>query len=414
MSALPPDPPEHVIMSALQWRADRAQREHARPPAEPYPPHQPQAQGNGKEQPQPLDMEPLSVLAARPVPKRSFMDSASLLPLGNVTLLGGDGGMGKSLLAMQLHIACNTGTQWLGLDIEQGSSLYMSAEDDRDEVHRRAAEICAAEGIDLASAYRANMIYRAGQDAVMAIEKNGLLVPTPFFHQMEASVAAVGPQLLILDNQADVFTGNENNRSLAKHFIGLLRGLCLRHECSVLLLGHPSLSGMASGSGMSGSTAWSNSVRSRLYLHAPDANDSDDKNVRILEVMKANYGPTGQRIELKWLAGRFVRTEHQSPWQRVSTADPDRAKEVFSTAGRWRWNEQSPDWGGYGIADMLGWDVGRGIGSADRSQEQNRNRQHVRTYLAGWVKSGTIHIVNGLGPDRKPTQFYSNKPEEKP
>lgn len=408
MSALPPDPPEHVIMSALQWRADRAQREHARPPAEPYPPHQPQAQGNGKEQPQPLDMEPLSVLAARPVPRRSFMDSASLLPLGNVTLLGGDGGMGKSLLAMQLHIACNTGTQWLGLDIEQGSSLYMSAEDDRDEVHRRAAEICAAEGIDLASAYRANMIYRAGQDAVMAIEKNGLLVPTPFFHQMEASVAAVGPQLLILDNQADVFTGNENNRSLAKHFIGLLRGLCLRHECSVLLLGHPSLSGMASGSGMSGSTAWSNSVRSRLYLHAPEGDDNDDKDVRILEVMKANYGPTGKRIELKWVAGRFVRSEIKTPWARIAVPDVERVSDKFRS-GQWRVSEQSADWGGYAVAEVLDWDVGRGVGAAERTKEQNRNRAHVRTFLAGWLRNDAIRTFDGFDNYRRPTRFYGGK-----
>lgn len=38
-----------------------------------------------------------------------------LVPSGTVTLLGGDGGTGKSLLGMQLTDAVATGGRWLGL-----------------------------------------------------------------------------------------------------------------------------------------------------------------------------------------------------------------------------------------------------------------------------------------------------------
>lgn len=91
----------------------------------------------------------------------------------------------------------------------------------------------------------------------------------------------------------------------------MLRGLAIEFDFAVLLLAHPSIAGMASGSGSSGSTAWSNSVRSRLYLDRPkpDGDEKPDEDQRILTVKKANYAPTGGKIELRWKAGCFVRDD---------------------------------------------------------------------------------------------------------
>ena len=54
------------------------------------------------------------------------------------------------------------------------------------------------------------------------------------------------------------------SRTQAKQFVGMLRGIALRFDCVVMMLAHPSLTGINSGSGASGSTAWSNSVRPAL------------------------------------------------------------------------------------------------------------------------------------------------------
>src|SRR5258708_35124200 len=81
----------------------------------------------------------------------------------------------------------------------------------------------------------------------------------------------------------------------------MLRGLAIDFDCAVLLLSHPSLSGLTSGTGTSGSTAWNNSVRSRLYLEVP--NESPD--VRVLKVVKANYGKTGEAIAMRWNDGVY-------------------------------------------------------------------------------------------------------------
>jgi hypothetical protein len=41
----------------------------------------------------------------------------------------------------------------------------------------------------------------------------------------------------------------------------LLKRLARKHDCAILLLAHPSLTGLNTGSGMSGSTGWNNAVR---------------------------------------------------------------------------------------------------------------------------------------------------------
>jgi hypothetical protein len=63
---------------------------------------------------------------------------------------------------------------------------------------------------------------------------------------------------------AALFALPENDRSQTRQFISLLRRLAIVSNGSVVLLSHPSLTGINSGSGISGSTAWHNSVRSRM------------------------------------------------------------------------------------------------------------------------------------------------------
>jgi RecA-family ATPase len=83
----------------------------------------------------------------------------------------------------------------------------------------------------------------------------------------------------------------------------LLGRLGLKTQSTMLALAHPSVSGMASGSGTSGSTGWNNASRARLYFQTDK--DSDD-DVHILQVMKANYGPPNLRTKVRWQRGVYV------------------------------------------------------------------------------------------------------------
>jgi RecA-family ATPase len=283
--------------------------------------------------PQPVKLEfvAASTLGEHPRPRHFLVPD--LIPGRNVTLLSGDGGTGKSLLALQLAVAVATrDSQWLGLEVAHGGAVFVSAEDELDEVHRRFTNICQAEGLDKADLDRLLILPLAGESAVMAVSgRAGALEPTPLWKAFEAKIASLEPALVILDTSADFFGGNEISRSEVRQFLGMLRGLALKHDCAVVLLSHPSVAGMSSGTGLSGSTAWGNSVRSRLYLTRPDTKDGEfvDTDIRVLSTMKANYGRAGGEIRLRWLDGRFVNETPGAPSAFNKIATEAHADRIF-------------------------------------------------------------------------------------
>ncbi len=112
-----------------------------------------------------------------------------------------------------------------------------------------------------------------------------------------------GAQLVALDSLHDIFAGEENRRVQARQFVQGLREIGREIDGAVVLTAHPSLTGLNTGSGMSGSTAWNNAVRSRLYLTETD--EQADGAERVLKSKKSNYGPKGGEIRLRWNAGVY-------------------------------------------------------------------------------------------------------------
>lgn len=227
-----------------------------------------------------------------------------------VTLLYGDGGTGKSLAALQLAAATALGRDWLGLSLDgQGPALFFSAEDDREELHRRLDCVARSYGVGLDQLGELRWASFAGQDAMLATfpGRDAHRKETPLFASLKHQMAKHGPKLLVLDTLNDLFGGDENDKAQPRQFIQLLRGLAGSHECAVVLLAHPSKSGMANRTGDSGSVAWSNSSRSRLYMQRIKESDGHEPNpdARVLTTMKANYGPAGAEVRVEWRAGVF-------------------------------------------------------------------------------------------------------------
>ncbi|MCZ8081104.1 MAG: AAA family ATPase [Rhodobacteraceae bacterium] len=247
-------------------------------------------------------------LNEKPVPERLWL-VMNLIPAKTVTILTGDGGIGKSLAALQLATATALGRSWLAQATTPGSALFISAEDDRDELHRRVASLASAERFTMSDLDGLTLCSLAGEDALLSTPDGPgrTMKETVLFQRLEEWIAEHRPTLTVLDTLADLFGGDEINRAQARQFIGQLRRLALKHETTVLLLAHPSLSGMTRGDGNSGSTAWNNSVRSRLYLRRSQAEDdaAKDPNARILEVVKSNYGPVGASLPLLYRDGAF-------------------------------------------------------------------------------------------------------------
>jgi RecA-family ATPase len=269
---------------------------------------------NGHIHPDKADTAPkLHIVAAASfagvdVPVRRWL-VPDLIPSATVTMLSGDGGVGKSLLAIQLGVSVAAGRNgWIGVLPEAGPVLYVSAEDDLEEIHRRLEDVVTGHDVALTDLADFHIVPLAGKDAVLAAPgKGGVITPTLLWTAIVDVTAKFLPKLVILDNLADIFAGNENARPEARQFIGMLRGLAIEHSLAVLVIAHPSLSGLSSGTGTSGSTAWSNSVRSRLYLDRARSEEGTepDPNVRVLRTMKANYSAIGGEIRIRWENGCF-------------------------------------------------------------------------------------------------------------
>ncbi|MBV8800720.1 MAG: AAA family ATPase, partial [Alphaproteobacteria bacterium] len=190
-----------------------------------------------------------------------------------------------------------------------GPVLFLSAEDTVSELHRRLAAILAEERASFKQLSGLHLISFVGQEALLAvINSRQSIESTPLFSAIERRVSDIKPVLIVLDTLADFFGGDENSRAQARQFIALLRGLTSRYNTTALLLAHPSLTGLSSGTGTSGSTGWSNSARSRLYFErVKSAGDiEDDPDARTLRCKKFNYGPAGSEIRLRWQRGVFT------------------------------------------------------------------------------------------------------------
>lgn len=256
----------------------------------------------------PLDTLDLSTIPLDDVPPRKWV-VPDLIPDRNVTDLSGDGGLGKSLLALQLGVAMTAARDWIGVMPEPGPFLYLSCEDEPDEILRRRNAVLTGMNLSPADLRAFHLLDLTGADTTELAEpgKAAALDLTELYRRLEATIKRLRPRCVALDTRADVFGGNELSRVQVRFFVRALRRLCIAYDTAIVLLSHPSVSGMASGSGQSGSTGWGNSVRSRLYLTAPkaDGESEPDPDIRVLSNKKANYGPRGSEIVLRWDRGIF-------------------------------------------------------------------------------------------------------------
>jgi hypothetical protein len=131
------------------------------------------------------------------------------------------------------------------------------------------------------------------------------MLKTEAWNHLVEDIDRYRPKVVAIDTLADTFNGSEMERAQARAFISALRGLALKYDCAVIVLSHPSESGMADGTGRSGSTGWANSVRSRLYFQWVE----NDDDLRKLTSNKNNLAKRGTEIFVRWQDGFFYRQE---------------------------------------------------------------------------------------------------------
>jgi RecA-family ATPase len=267
-------------------------------------------------------------------PERRKWIVPDYIPDETVTLLSADGGTGKSWIKLQLAVARALARDWLGLLPEPGKTLVLSCEDDLEEMHRRLDSIlkfyARQKPATWADLSQIRLVDLVGQDSILGLLDKGQIVAAPMYKALDTYIGDFKPGLVSLDVLADIFAGDERSRSQTRQFVNLLKGLTLRHRCAILLLAHPSIAGMNTGTGMSGSTDWNNAFRSRLYFQRVKIDGQElNENLRTLEGKKANYSAKGAKIDLEWKDGLFVPVH--GPLGLDKLAADAKAEDVFLT-----------------------------------------------------------------------------------
>lgn len=261
-----------------------------------------------------------------------------MLPRGEITVLVGDGGSGKTDIALQLAENCaRSADHWLGHAIMPGPVLLVSAEESIGGIWRRIDQHGRRNGFRLEDLARlhiwsADIDPKEIADTALATsdQRTGRLNATKLFEELRVTSAALAPILVIIDNTAATFAGNMNDRAVVRAFVNLLRALAWGPgRPAVMLLDHPSQSGLKNGTGHAGSVDWRNGPRGRLFLELPVTDEEARRGLRILRSVKCNDGPMIAPIALQWRDHGFEVQAPRSPLQVLRIEQE--AEETFLT-----------------------------------------------------------------------------------
>lgn len=252
-----------------------------------------------------------------PPPRRWVVDR--LIPCKQVSGIWGVGGVGKSMLAQQLATCAALGRDFLGMGSNGRPVVLVTTEEDEAEAWRRQLAICRAFGTSLNDLDGKLFITaRSGLDNALATldPLDDLPKLTPLMAALEDKTKEVGATTLVLDNLTQVFACEDHKRHVVTNFINQMIGTAARlgEDGAVLLVGHTA---KQRGSEFSGSQAWNDDVRARLFM----ARDEENPDVITLDTAKVNYAGR-QVVGLAWRDDvlRPVSTGHMDEDDRIAVA----------------------------------------------------------------------------------------------
>jgi putative DNA primase/helicase len=225
------------------------------------------------------------------------------LPACVVTLLSAHGGTGKSMIGLMLAVSVALGLPLFGASTRRGKVAFFSGEDPGDLVRYRLHWICEKLAVDPAELDgHLHVLDATAGDPVLfhevAAGGRRFGATTPAYSALQAYVESHAVDVLIVDNASDAFDASEIDRAKVRGFMRALARLAQVRSGAVLLLAHVDKGtsrGERSGTeGYSGSTAWHNSARSRIYL------SRDKDGALLLEHQKSNLGRLRDPVSLEW------------------------------------------------------------------------------------------------------------------
>ncbi len=301
-----------------------------------------EARSQPNDAPREIDLAALASVEPQPpafiIPER--------LPSGEVTLVAGHGGLGKTQVMGQLLVCLGTGRDFYGIPVEQREVDFVSFEDRADVLHWRLGRICAELGVPFADLVGKVRLFDGTESASAwyARGEYGSSGPTAAFHEIAQRIGGPG-RVVIVDGVSDVFAGNENSRSEVKAFLRMLRTLIAPDGALVIVAHVDKLAAKqgADAQGYSGSSGWHNGVRCRWFMYAEEDEGNETGNV-VLEVRKSNLGPSGARLVLRFdeALGVFQRVDAEPQRDRAFQRADESDAIIAAIREAWAANDPIP------------------------------------------------------------------------
>lgn len=207
-----------------------------------------------------------------PLPAQDFIIE-NIVPRGDVTLLGGHGGTGKSMLAMSLGLCVAGGTgDIFGIKTKEATVAYFDFENRPETSALRIQAIARDLGIRQ-NALNRRFRYYSFKNCGPIFRQQGHrahgIIETALYYAFLKAIEGV--DFIIIDHATCAFDGDENKRQDVRRFIDALGTAAQANNAAILLLVHVDkhgARGFSNGNSYSGSSEWNNAVRSRLALVA--------------------------------------------------------------------------------------------------------------------------------------------------
>lgn len=195
----------------------------------------------------------------------------------SVTLMYGDPGVGKSLIALAMAKAVTEGEDIMNLQCMKSNVMLMDAENGQDEMHRRIRALGFTQGL------------HPCEVSNFSLEVNF----EDFEHQLLFSGMGKDPGVIVLDSLRTLWPeGDENDSGTVTNFLSMLQRTARNFNCAIILIHHPNKGGGFRGSGAL-------SAVPEIVIRVGRRSKDMDETRRFLQWEKCRLGPARS---MKWFA----------------------------------------------------------------------------------------------------------------
>ncbi len=249
---------------------------------------------------------------------------AGMIPAGEVALLVGSGGSGKSMFALQMAMCVATGAPLFGrLPVQQsGEVIYLSAEDRLSELHRRVHSIWTLMNMygiaipDESTVGKLKLIAASGDDMNIITSAYGDIARTRIVEVLIKTIEQCeNPVMVVLDPVSRFYAANENDNAERTAFVSAIEYISLQTKTAVVLVAHSSKNASRNGEitqdAARGGSAMVDGVRSVFNLTVAREEDAKKYGIREderrfylrLDHTKSNYASPIETLWLKRVEG---------------------------------------------------------------------------------------------------------------